>query len=213
MSTIVKICGLSQAQHVDAAVEAGAGLTGYVFFSRSPRNVTIENAASLTVRVPDHVRKVALTVDADDELLDQIVAGAGVDTLQLHGHETVKRVDDVRQKYGLRVIKVLPIATVEDVKAAHAFEVVSDMLLFDAKPPKDATRPGGNAISFDWGLLSDESWSVPWLLAGGLDPENVGAAIKATNAPMVDVSSGVEDTPGQKSTQKIQDFIAAVKQV
>ena len=212
MSTIVKICGLSEAQHVDAAVEAGAGLTGYVFFPRSPRHVTIEAAASLTARVPDNVRKVALTVDADDELLDQIIAGAGVDTLQLHGHETVQRVDEVRQKYGLSVIKVLPIATPDDVKAAHTFEAVSDMLLFDAKPPKDATRPGGNAVSFDWNLLSDESWSLPWLLAGGLDAENVGAAIKATNAPMVDVSSGVEDAPSQKSAQKIQDFIAAVKQ-
>jgi len=213
MNTIVKICGLSKAQHVDAAVEAGAGLTGYVFFPRSPRNVTIEAAASLTASVPDNVRKVALTVDADDELLDQIVAGAGVDTLQLHGHETAQRVSEVRQKYGLSVIKVLPIASADDVKAAHAFETVSDMLLFDAKPPKDATRPGGNAVSFDWGLLSDESWSVPWLLAGGLDAENVGTAIKAINAPMVDVSSGVEDASGQKSIQKIQDFIAAVKQI
>ena len=211
MNAIVKICGLSQAEHVDAAVNAGAGLTGYVFFERSPRNVTVETAASLTARVPDNVRKVALTVDAGDELLDQIVAAAGVDTLQLHGHETAQRVSEVRQKYGLSVIKVLPIASAEDVKAAHAFEAVSDMLLFDAKPPKDATRPGGNAVSFDWGLLSDESWSVPWLLAGGLDAGNVGAAIKATHAPMVDVSSGVEDAPGQKNSQKIQDFIAAVK--
>lgn len=213
MSAIVKICGLSQVEHVDAAVKAGAGLTGYVFFAHSPRNVTIENAASLTVRVPENVRKVALTVDADDELLDQIVTGAGIDTLQLHGHETPQRVDEVRQKYGLSVIKVLPIATAEEVKVTRAFETVADMLLFDAKPPKDATRPGGNAVSFDWDLLSGEKWSVPWLLAGGLDSENVGAAIKATNAPMVDVSSGVEDAPGQKSIQKIQDFIAAVKQV
>lgn len=213
MSAIVKICGLSQAKHVDAAVDAGAELTGYVFFARSPRNVTIEDAASLTARVPENVRKVALTVDADDQLLDQIIAGAGIDTLQLHGHETPQRVDEVRQKYGLRVIKALPIATTDDVKAAHAFETVADMLLFDAKPPKDATRPGGNALSFDWDLLSGDSWSVPWLLAGGLDAGNVGAAIKATNAPMVDVSSGVEDAPGQKSVLKIQDFIAAVKQL
>ncbi len=212
MSAIVKICGLSQVEHVDAAVDAGAGLTGYVFFERSPRNVTIENAANLTARVPENVRKVALTVDADDELLAQIVAGAGINTLQLHGHENPQRVAEVRQKYGLSVIKVLPIASADDVKAAHAYETVADMLLFDAKPPKDATRPGGNALSFDWDLLSGESWAVPWLLAGGLDAKNVGAAIKATNAPMVDVSSGVEDAPGQKSVQKIQDFIAAVKQ-
>ena len=212
MSTSVKICGLSEAQHVDAAVDAGAALTGFVFFERSPRNVTIEQAASLTARVPTGVRKVALTVDADDELLGQIVAGAGIDTLQLHGHESPARVEDIRKKYGVDVIKVLPIASKDDVAAAHAFEALADMLLFDAKPPKDATRPGGNALSFDWSLLTDETWTVPWLLAGGLDADNVGAAITATHAPMVDVSSGVEDTPGQKSVQKIQDFIAAVKQ-
>lgn len=212
MDTRVKICGLSEAQHVDVAVDAGADLTGFVFFERSPRNVTIEQAAALTARVPANVRKVALTVDADDELLSQIVSDAGVDTLQLHGHETPARVESIREKFGLDVIKVLPIATKDDVAAAHAFELIADMLLFDAKPPKDATRPGGNALRFDWSLLTGENWSVPWLLAGGLDADNVGAAIKATDAPMVDVSSGVEDAPGQKSIEKIQNFIAAVKQ-
>lgn len=211
MSTIVKICGLREARHVDAAVAAGAGLTGFVFFPPSPRNVSIEEAASLTARVPESVRKVALTVDADDDLLARIVAGAGIDTVQLHGSETPARVDHVRKAFGLPVIKALPISSADDVAAARIFEGHADMLLFDAKPPKDATRPGGNAESFDWTLLQGIDFQVPWLLAGGLDASNVARALSITGAPMVDVSSGVEDAPGQKSTQKIRDFIAAVQ--
>ena len=211
MSAIVKICGLREARHVDAAVKAGAGLTGFVFFPASPRDVSIAEAATLTARVPESVRKVALTVDADDDLLARIVAGAGIDTVQLHGSETPARVDHVRQTFGLPVIKALPISTATDVAAARIFEGHADMLLFDAKPPKDATRPGGNAESFDWTLLQGIDFQVPWLLAGGLDASNVARALSITGAPMVDVSSGVEDAPGQKSTQKIRDFIAAVQ--
>ncbi len=211
MSAIVKICGLRQAEHVDAAVAAGAGLTGYVFFPASPRNVSIAEAALLTARVPDNVRKVALTVDADDELLRRIVDGAGIDTLQLHGLESVARVDEIRQKFGLPVIKALPIEAAGDLVSARAFEGHADMLLFDAKPPKHATRPGGNAEPFDWRLLQGLKFNVPWLLAGGLDADNVAEALRLTGAPMVDVSSGVEEAPGQKSSRKIHDFIAAVK--
>ncbi|MEX0693853.1 MAG: phosphoribosylanthranilate isomerase [Rhodospirillales bacterium] len=213
MSAIVKICGLSEARHVDAAVDAGAGLTGYVFFPPSPRNVSIEQAAALTARVPAGVRKVALTVDADDDLLARIIAGAGIDTLQLHGSESVARVDHVRKIFALPIIKAMPVSAAADVAAARAFEGHADMLLFDARPPKDATRPGGNAESFDWTLLQDIDFGVPWLLAGGLDASNVGRALGITGAPMVDVSSGVEDAPGQKAAQKIRDFIAAVKAV
>lgn len=211
MSAIVKICGLREAGHVDAAVAAGAGLTGFVFFPASPRNVLIEQAAALTARVPETIRKVALTVDADDDLLRHIVDGAGIDTLQLHGRETVERVAHIRRTFGLPVIKALPIETVDDLIRARAFETKADMLLFDAKPPKHATRPGGNAEPFDWTLLQGLKFNVPWLLAGGLDAGNVAEALRITGAPMVDVSSGVEDTPGQKSSKKIQDFIAAVK--
>jgi len=211
MSAIVKICGLREAEHVDAAVAAGAGLTGFVFFPPSPRSIAIEQAAALTARVPETVRKVALTVDADDDLLRRIVDGAGVDTLQLHGHETVERVDHIRETFGLPVIKALPIATAGDVADARTFEGHADMLLFDAKPPKQATRPGGNAEAFDWTLLQGLDFSVPWLLAGGLDASNVCEALRITGAPMVDVSSGVETAPGHKDTRKIRDFIAAVK--
>lgn len=213
MSAIVKICGLKEAHHVDAAVEAGARLTGFVFFERSPRNVDIAAAADLTARVPDNVAKVALSVNADDDFLGAIVDGTGIDTLQLHGSEPPDRVAEIKRIFNLPVIKALPIADGSDVANARNYEDVADMLLFDAKPPKDATRPGGNAESFDWTLLAGEKWNVPWLLAGGLTPENVGEALRVSGAPMVDVSSGVEDAPGQKSAQKIRDFVAAVNRV
>lgn len=209
MSVDVKICGLSEAGHVDAAVAAGAALTGFVFFPRSPRNVTIEQAAALTARVPDSVRKVALTVNADDALLAHIVEAAGIDTLQLHGDEDVARTRAVREMFGLPVIKALPVSSRADIEVAHAFAEAADKLLFDAKPPKDATRPGGNAVTFDWDLLKGANFQVPWLLAGGLTPENVADAIRSTGAAMVDVSSGVEESPGHKSADKIRAFIAA----
>lgn len=213
MTVAVKICGLREAEHVDAAVEAGAALTGYVFFPKSPRNVSIAEASLLTARVPEGVRKVALTVDADDDLLRAIVDGAGIDTLQLHGHETPERVREIRDLFGLTVMKALPISDQADVDAARGFQEAADMLLFDAKPPKDATRPGGNAMAFDWTLLTGTDWSRPWLLAGGLDTSNVADAIRTSGTDMVDVSSGVEDASGRKDAQKIRDFIAAAHRV
>jgi len=157
------------------------------------------------------VCKVALSVDAGDDFLADIVKNAGIGTLQLHGSESVARVSQIKKVFGLPVIKALPISSAEDIAAARAYEDHADLLLFDAKPPKDATRPGGNAESFDWMLLQGLSFRVPWLLAGGLDASNVAEALNITGAPMVDVSSGVEDAPGQKSSRKIRDFIAAVK--
>ncbi len=213
MPARVKICGLSEAEHVDAAVGAGAALTGYVFFPKSPRHVSISQAAALIARVPDGVAKVALTVDASVEELGAIIDGAGIDTLQLHGHETVEQVREIKETFGLPVIKALPISTAADVAAAQTYDGIADMLLFDAKPPKDATRPGGNAVSFDWDLLRGTTWTSPWLLAGGLTPENVADAIRASGASLVDVSSGVEDAPGQKNADKIRAFIAAAAQV
>ena len=213
MSTIVKICGLREARHVDAAVAAGAGLTGFVFFPPSPRNVSIEEAASLTARVPESVRKVALTVDADDDLLARIVAGAGIDTVQLHGSETPARVDHVRKAFGLPVIKALPISSADDVAAARIFEGHADMLLFDAKPPADRANalPGGNGLSFDWRLIAGRRWDRPWMLSGGLDAGTVAPAIAAPGARAVDVSSGVEARPGVKVPHAIAAFVAAAK--
>jgi len=211
MTTIVKICGLMTGEAVSAAVEAGAGMVGFVFFPPSPRSLSVEQAAALTAMVPPGVTRVALSVDADDALLDEIAAGAGVDMMQLHGHETPARVSEIRQRYGLPVMKAVSIAGPEDVDRARTYEPVVDRLMFDAKPPKAATRPGGNALAFDWRLITGQTWAKPWVLAGGLTPDNVAEAIRISGAPAVDVSSGVEVSPGVKDLQKIRDFTAVVK--
>ena len=209
MSIDVKICGLSDPAAVACAVDSGAALVGFVFFPASPRHLTPEAAARLTGAVPDGVTRVGLTVDADDALLADIAATAGIDMLQLHGSETPDRVRDIRDRFGLAVMKMLPIAAAADVAATKAYEDVADRFLFDAKAPADATRPGGNAEAFDWSLLKDNSAQKPWMLAGGLTPENVAEAIKTSGAEAVDVSSGVEDAPGVKSIDKIRAFLAA----
>jgi phosphoribosylanthranilate isomerase len=211
MAMLVKICGLTRETDLDAAIAAGADMVGFNFFPPSPRAVMIERAAELAARVPEGVVKVALSVDADDELLGKIAETACADMMQLHGHEPPERVVEVRRRFGLEVMKALPIFDADDVHHAHAYETVADCLLFDAKPPKGATRPGGNAIAFDWRLIVSEKWSKPWLLAGGLTPENVAEAIAVSGAPAVDVSTGVEDAPGIKSADKIRRFIAAAK--
>ncbi|MAY66391.1 MAG: phosphoribosylanthranilate isomerase [Rhodospirillaceae bacterium] len=211
MSIQVKICGLKTAEAVDTAVNAGADLVGFVFFKKTPRYVTPAVAGGLAGRVPVGVLKVGLTVDATDDELAAITGNGAVDILQLHGHETPARVAEVRRRFGLPVMKALPIAEPADVDAARAYEGVADRLLFDAKPPKDAERPGGNALAFDWGLLAGTRWNLPWLLAGGLTPDNVAAAIRVSGAPGVDVSSGVETAPGVKSADLIDAFIKAAK--
>jgi len=210
MTAKVKICGLSTPDSVEAAVAAGAAMVGFVFFPVSPRAITVAEAAALTATVPDGIKRVALSVDADDALLGEITAGAGVDMMQLHGAETPARVADVRAKFGLPVMKVISIASLDDVARAHSYAPVADVLMFDAKPPKDATRPGGNAVAFDWNLIAGETWEKPWVWAGGLTPENVAEAIRVSSAPMVDVSSGVEDGPGIKNVEEIRAFIEAV---
>lgn len=217
MSVQVKICGLKTAVAVQAACDqrpanaGGADMVGFVFFKKSPRNVTPPIANALANLVPPGVIKVALTVDATDDDLTVITAGGNIDLLQLHGSETPERVAQVKGKFGLKVMKALPIASPEDLNAVYDYQQVADRLLFDAKPPSDADRPGGNAVAFDWGLLAGTDWSVPWLLAGGLTPGNVAEAIRIAGAPGVDVSSGVETAPGEKSADLIRDFLAAAK--
>ncbi len=211
MTVDVKICGLTDGAAVDAAVEGGAAMCGFVFFAASPRNVTPEAAAALTARVPDGIVKVGLVVDADDGLLADIVATAGVGMLQLHGAESPERTAEIRESFGLPVMKVLAIQDAGDITAARAYEDIAERLMFDAKPPEGATRPGGNARAFDWELLKAETWSRPWLLAGGLTVENLGQAVKTSGATAVDVSSGVEDAPGRKNADKIRAFLAAAK--
>lgn len=208
----VKICGLRTPEMIEAAVGAGADFLGLVFFPCSPRAVTIEQASDLTHLVPRDVSSVGLLVDPSDAHLFDAVQ-AGIDIVQLHGGETPARVAEVREKYGRPVIKALPISGPEDVVRAREYEDAADFLLFDAKPPKDANRPGGNAAAFDWTLLSGTRWSKPWLLAGGLTPENVADAVQLSGAPGVDVSSGVEDSPGEKSAPKIKAFVEAAREV
>ncbi len=211
MALAVKICGLTRETDVDAAVDAGANLVGFVFFPPSPRSISVARAAELTKRVPKDVIKVALSVDADDALLADITANAGIDMMQFHGSEPPQRVAEARARYGLPMMKALAIAGAEDVDRARRYEAVADWLMFDAKPPRSATRPGGNALAFDWQLVAGESWEKPWLLAGGLTPENVREAVRISGAAALDVSSGVEDEPGIKNAGKIRQFIVVAK--
>jgi len=209
MSIDVKICGLSTPEAVKAAVGGGARYVGFVFFPRSPRAVTPAFAAELGGFARAGVERVGLVVDADDATLARIVHAANIDMLQLHGRETPGRVAAVRERFGLPVIKAVAIAGPADVEKARAFEDAADMLLFDAKPPRGAALPGGNAQAFDWDLLAGRTWRIPWMLSGGLTPENVVDAVRRTGAARVDVSSGVEDRPGVKNSDKIKDFLEA----
>ena len=209
MSIEVKICGLTDAAAVKAVVEGGAAMCGFVFFPASPRNLTPKEAAELTKGVPEGVIRVGLTVDADDALLAEIALVAKVDMVQLHGAETLARTNEVRERFGLPVIKVLAVQGPDDLAAAKAYQGVADRLMFDAKPPEDASRPGGNARTFDWRVLKNQTFALPWLLAGGLTAENLTEAVKTSGAVAVDVSSGVEDAPGVKNVDKIRAFLAA----
>ncbi|MFP7570144.1 phosphoribosylanthranilate isomerase [Marivita sp. S2033] len=204
-----KICGLTRAEDVQAAAEAGARYVGFVFFPKSPRNVSIEVARDLAVDVPMGIAKVALVVNADDALLDAITGSVAIDMLQLHGSESPERVSELRKRYGLPVMKAVGVADADDVAALDRYADVADQLLVDAKPPKSATLPGGNGVAFDWRLIANRRWSVPWMLAGGLTPDNVAEAIALTGARQVDVSSGVEAAPGIKDAALIRSFVAA----
>ncbi len=209
--TSVKICGLRTPESLRAAVEAGARYVGFVFFARSPRNLSPEAARALAAEVPPGVAKVALVVDADDATLDEIAARVPLDMLQLHGRESPERVAEIRARYGLPVMKAIGIATEADLPAIALYESVADQLLIDAKPAPGADLPGGNGLAFDWRLLAGRKWHKPWMLAGGLSPENVARAIALTGAAQVDVSSGVERAPGVKDAALIRAFIAAAE--
>jgi phosphoribosylanthranilate isomerase len=205
----VKICGLRTVGDVAAVAAAGAAYAGFVFFERSPRHLTVAQAAELALAAPPGLAKVALVVDADDTTLDAIVAGVPLDMLQLHGHETPDRVAEVRARYGLPVMKAVGVADEGDLAALFDYSTVADQILVDAKPPKGAALPGGNGLAFDWRLVAQRRWLRPWMLAGGLTAENVAEAVRLTNARQVDVSSGVESAPGQKDAAKIAAFVRA----
>ena len=212
MDIRVKICGLTRPEDVAAVAAAGAQYAGFVFFEKSPRNVNIETARALALEAPVGLAKVALVVDADDAELDAIVGSVPLDMLQLHGHESPERVSEVRARYGLPVMKAVGVAEAEDMAQIALYEEVADQLLIDAKPPKGADLPGGNGLSFDWRLLSGRKyWRKPWMLAGGLTPQNVLQAAQMTGARQVDVSSGVEAGAGVKDARRIAEFVAALR--
>ena len=205
----VKICGLSDQTTLAAAIDAGARYVGFVFFAKSPRNLSPEQAAPLANRVPVGVAKVALVVNADDQTLDKITQSVPLDMLQLHGSESPDRVQEIKSRYGLPVMKAIGVADAPDLEQIARYTSVADQLLIDAKPPKNSELPGGNGLSFDWRLLQGRRWSVPWMLAGGLTPDNVTQAIELTGATQIDVSTGVETAPGQKSVELLRAFLSA----
>jgi phosphoribosylanthranilate isomerase len=208
----VKICGLCRPEDVSAVAEAGASYGGFVFFPKSPRNVSIPQARSLALGAPVGLAKVALVVNADDAMLDAITAEVPLDMLQLHGSESPARVAEVKARYGLPVMKAVGVGGPEDLPAIDTYAAVADQLLIDAKPPKGADLPGGNGLAFDWQLLAGRKyWSVPWMLAGGLTPENAAEAARRTGARQLDVSSGVESAPGVKDAAQIAAFVAAAQ--
>lgn len=212
MKTRVKICGLKEAEHVKVAAEAGASYVGFVFFEKSPRNVTLDQARALALEAPIGVAKVALTVNADNAFLDQLTQDVPLDMLQLHGKETPERVAEIKARYGLPVMKAIGIATQEDTKQIDLYGEVADQLLVDAKAPKDADLPGGNGLAFDWELVKRKFWPKPWMLAGGLTPENAALAVQMTGAKQLDVSSGVESAPGVKDPDLIRAFLKAAQE-
>lgn len=205
----VKICGLRTLADVAAVAASGAAYAGFVFFPKSPRNLSLPAARELALAAPVGLAKVALVVDADDIMLDALLEAVPLDMLQLHGHETPARVADVRARYGLPVMKAVGVADEGDLAALMEYALAADQILVDAKPPKDGDLPGGNGLAFDWRLVAGRRWLGPWMLAGGLNATNVAEAIRLTGARQVDVSSGVESAPGVKDAARIAQFVAA----
>jgi phosphoribosylanthranilate isomerase len=210
-SVAVKICGLTSPGAIEAAVEAGAAYGGLVFHPNSPRHVGLEQARALADQMRGRLRIVALIADMDDAGIENVAAAVRPDFLQLHGGESARRTAYIRAKFGVPVIKALAVAEVSDLTAAAEYENAADMLMFDARPPKDALRGGGHGAAFDWKILQGHSFARPWFLAGGLTPENIARAISLSGAELVDVSSGVESAPGVKDAARIREFLNATK--
>ena len=213
MPTKVKICGLKTEAALEAALAGGADFVGLVFFPPSPRNVTPAVAKTLAARARGRAKIVALMVDPDDALIAQVVASVAPDLIQLHGHETPTRVAEIRTRWGIPVVKAVPVETAEDAHAARQFSPAADLILFDALAPADSARPGGNGAPFDWRTLLGVTEGMPFVLSGGLTPDNVAEAIRLTGATTVDVSSGVESSPGEKDPELIRRFLRAAKGV
>ncbi|MBT5498621.1 MAG: phosphoribosylanthranilate isomerase [Alphaproteobacteria bacterium] len=215
MTVTAKICGINDPEAMRAAISGGASHVGLVFYPPSPRSVSPGEAMGLASVVPEQMRKVGLFVDPENDQIDKTLFVVKLDILQLHGSETPERVADLKSRTGKKVMKVIKVSEPDDLAQAEAYVRVADALMFDAKPPKDMKNalPGGNAVSFDWRILSDRKWPLPWMLAGGLRADNVADAVKLSNAQIVDTSSGVEDVPGQKNSAKIKEFLRAVSDI
>ena len=211
MGVQTKICGLSTPEAVSAALAGGAAFLGFMFFENSPRNVAPDAAWRLAQPVRGKAKLVAVMVDPDDAELDRIAQILQPDLIQLHGKETPARARDIGQRTGAGIVKVLPVSEAADLAAAADYETVVEHLMFDTKPPKDADRPGGHGAAFDWSLLAGRRFQRPWFLAGGLDPWNLGEAVRLSGAPILDVSSGVERGPGLKDPALIAAFLDAAK--
>ncbi len=208
---IVKICGIKDLAAMDAALEAGADMVGLVFFPASPRHVTLQEAQELALRARGKAKVVALSVDADDKLIGEIEASIAPDMHQLHGAETTVRVTELRARTKKHVMKAIPVANAGDLAPLASYEELADWILFDAKAPKDATRPGGHGQTFDWALLKNIKRTKPLMLSGGINPGNVADAIAHVRPDAVDVSSGVESAPGVKDREKIFAFVRAAR--
>ena len=213
MSLIVKICGLSTRETLDVALDAGADMVGFVFFPPSPRHLGLETAHDLGKQAKRRAIKVALTVDADDATLANIVEALQPDILQLHGSETVARLRDIKQKFGLDVMKVIAVETAADLASLPGYAAMADRILFDARAPKEATRPGGLGAVFDWHVLENLDLRLPFMVSGGLNAQNVAEAVRVSGAGGVDVSSGVERSAGVKDPEMIRSFIRAVRMI
>jgi phosphoribosylanthranilate isomerase len=211
MAVLVKICGLKTEAALDVALDAGTDLVGFVFFPPSPRHVGFEAARTLGARVHGRARKVAVSVDATDDLLRSCIDALQPDLLQLHGRETPERVAVVRSRFGIPVMKALPVTERADLSSVHLYAKVADRIMFDARAPREATRPGGHGLAFDWRLLENLALAVPFMLSGGLHAGNVADALDVTRAGGLDVSSGVERAPGEKDVDKIREFIRAAR--
>jgi len=211
MPILIKICGLRTPEALDAALDAGADMVGFVFFPPSPRHLGYEAAKLLGERVNGRAKKVALSVDATDAEIGQVVAALKPDMLQLHGRETPERLATVRSRFGLPVMKAIPVEQRADLSPVRQYAQFADRILFDARAPRDATRPGGLGKTFDWRLLENLAIGVPFMLSGGLDAQNVAEAIAITRADGVDVSSGVERAAGDKDPDKIREFVQAAR--
>ena len=208
--TDVKICGLSDPDNLATAIDAGARYVGFVFYPPSPRNVSFDIAWNLARAVPTGVRSVGLFVNPDDELLERVLTGIQLDMVQLHGDETPGRINEIKERFSMPVMKAIRVASENDLGGLDGIQSAADWLLFDAKPP-NATLPGGTGETFDWTILKDRHFKKPWMLSGGLNAQNVGEALSILKPNAVDISSGVESGPGKKDPDKIKEFINAVK--